>query len=66
MAITSLSIAGLALAANLALTTPVPQDTDLKIGDQAPALTIAEWVKGQPVDSMAAGKVYIIEFWATW
>ncbi len=66
MVITSLSIAGLALAANLAVTTPVPQESKLKLGDAAPALQIAEWVKGQPVDSMATGKAYIIEFWATW
>ncbi|MFT4648920.1 MAG: hypothetical protein ACI9X4_002154 [Glaciecola sp.] len=66
MLITSLSIAGLALAANLAVTNPVPQESKLKLGDPAPALQIAEWVKGQPVDSMATGKTYIIEFWATW
>jgi hypothetical protein len=44
----------------------VPQESKLKLGDPAPALQIAEWVKGQPVDSMATGKTYIIEFWATW
>ncbi len=40
----------------------------LKVGDMAPALTIADWVKGEPVD-IAAGKgknVFVVEFWATW
>ncbi|MCA9001355.1 MAG: hypothetical protein KDB61_05495 [Planctomycetes bacterium] len=66
MVITSLSIASLALAANLAVLTPVPQESGLKLGDPAPALQIAEWVKGQPIDSFATGQTYIIEFWATW
>lgn len=40
----------------------------LKVGDPAPPLHIAEWIKGEPVD-LNAGKgkqVYVIEFWATW
>ena len=39
-----------------------------ELGDPAPALQVAEWVKGQPVD-LAAGKgraVVVVEFWATW
>lgn len=39
-----------------------------ELGDPAPPLQIAEWVKGQPVD-LAAGKgkaVFVVEFWATW
>lgn len=38
------------------------------LGDPAPALEIAEWVKGGPVD-LAAGKgkkIFVVEFWATW
>lgn len=45
---------------------PVPEAQTLLIGDKAPALSIAKWVKGSPVDSFEAGKVYIVEFWATW
>ena len=39
-----------------------------ELGDKAPALAIAEWVKGEPVDvTKADGKhVYVVEFWATW
>lgn len=40
--------------------------TTLAIGDAAPALTVAKWVKGAPVPSFQKGHVYMIEFWATW
>lgn len=39
---------------------------ELKLGDKAPALEIAEWVKGEPVKQFESGKVYVVEFWATW
>jgi thiol-disulfide isomerase/thioredoxin len=38
----------------------------LKVGDAAPALSIAEWLKGEPVKGFEPGKVYVVEFWATW
>lgn len=38
----------------------------LKAGDVAPALSIEQWLKGSPVDSFERGKVYVVEFWATW
>ncbi len=40
----------------------------LEIGDQAPALKISEWVKGQRVDleQVRGSKVVVLEFWATW
>ncbi len=41
------------------------QRAKLKVGDSAPGLDIASWVKGDSV-SIESGKVYIIEFWATW
>lgn len=52
----------------LALSMPfaVAQAPTLKIGDKAPALTVAKWAKGTPVKTMEAGKVYVVEFWATW
>jgi thiol-disulfide isomerase/thioredoxin len=34
-------------------------------GMPAPKLKIAKWVKGEPV-KLEKGKVYVIDFWATW
>ena len=39
---------------------------ELKLGDPAPALPVAKWIKGQPVKQFEPGKVYVVEFWATW
>ena len=38
----------------------------LKAGDKAPPLKIDKWVKGGPVAGFEKGKVYVVEFWATW
>jgi thiol-disulfide isomerase/thioredoxin len=38
----------------------------LKIGDPAPPLKIEKWLKGGPVEKLEKGKVYVLEFWATW
>lgn len=38
----------------------------LKVGDKAPAIQVSSWVKGEPVKSFEKGKVYVVEFWATW
>src|SRR6185437_340855 len=38
----------------------------LKIGDPAPKLQVASWVQGEPVKNFEPGKVYVVEFWATW
>src|SRR5262245_13579999 len=45
---------------------PAKPAITLKVGDKAPALAIEKWVKGAPVASFEKGKVYMIEFWATW
>ena len=39
---------------------------ELGIGDAAPALSVAKWVKGSQVSNFEAGNVYLVEFWATW
>ncbi|MCH8005045.1 MAG: TlpA family protein disulfide reductase [Planctomycetes bacterium] len=41
------------------------QRQKLSVGDRAPGLDIDTWVKGEPV-SIEKGKVYVVEFWATW
>lgn len=56
----------LILAATVTLAAAPLRAADL--GQPAPALEIATWVKGKPVD-LAAGKgktIYVVEFWATW
>jgi len=40
--------------------------TELLIGDAAPALRLAEFIKGEAFDSFAPQTVYVMEFWATW
>jgi thiol-disulfide isomerase/thioredoxin len=69
--------AGLASTA-LAQSTPTPAPTPpaasqpaaapsvLKPGDKAPAIAIANWVKGEPITGFEKDKVYVVEFWATW
>ena len=39
-----------------------------QLGMAAPPLQVAQWVKGQPVDLVAARgrNVVVVEFWATW
>jgi thiol-disulfide isomerase/thioredoxin len=38
----------------------------LTIGDPAPRLQVSKFVKGQPVSAFKPGRVYVVEFWATW
>ncbi len=38
----------------------------LNIGDSAPQLRVREWMKGTPVQRFEKGKIYVLEFWATW
>jgi thiol-disulfide isomerase/thioredoxin len=38
----------------------------LTIGDPAPALAVEKWVRGDSIASFEKGKVYVVEFWATW
>lgn len=38
----------------------------LTIGDPAPPVKTAKWIKGTPLTKFEKGKVYVVEFWATW
>lgn len=42
------------------------QAQTLKVGDAPPAMKVAKWVKGKPVEKFEATKTYVVEFWATW
>lgn len=62
MKIQSLVIPGLLLfSVHFALADP-----SLNVGDPAPAIKVAKWFKGQPVETFGEGSVYVVEFWATW
>jgi thiol-disulfide isomerase/thioredoxin len=41
-------------------------ESTLKIGDKAPMLKADKWLQGSPVTAFEPGKVYVVEFWATW
>lgn len=50
---------------------PVPAPSEavvrrLAVGDDAPPLVGLSWLKGEPVRRLESGRVYVIEFWATW
>jgi len=38
----------------------------LAVGDAAPKLEVKEFIKGEEVKKFEKGKVYVVEFWATW
>jgi len=64
-----------ALAAGLLISAQAPaQEKDppkkpeakLKVGDPAPPFKVSKWLQGAEVKSFEKGKVYVVEFWATW
>jgi len=38
----------------------------LKVGDPAPPLAVSTWLHGAEVKGFEPGRVYVVEFWATW
>ncbi|GAA3604945.1 hypothetical protein GCM10022396_22740 [Flavivirga amylovorans] len=42
------------------------QQPTLKVGDKAPEISIFKWIKGNEVKNFEKGKVYVLEFGATW
>jgi thiol-disulfide isomerase/thioredoxin len=58
------TVAVLILAAGATLA--VATEPTLKIGNPAPNLQTGKWVQGEPVTGFEKGKVYVVEFWATW
>jgi thiol-disulfide isomerase/thioredoxin len=45
---------------------PAAKAATLHVGDKAPALSLGETVKGDAVTGFEKGKIYVVEFWATW
>jgi thiol-disulfide isomerase/thioredoxin len=53
----------LAWATTLAFTASA---ATLNIGDAAPKIEVSKWIKGTAVETFETGRVYVVEFWATW
>jgi thiol-disulfide isomerase/thioredoxin len=62
-AVAALSLASVAVAQE---SKEEKQSKTMTIGDAAPAINIEHWVKGDKVAAFDDGKVYVVEFWATW
>ena len=58
----TLVFCSLAVAANGQETQPPL----LNIGDPAPSLEVRGWLKGTPIQGFEQGRLYVVEFWATW
>lgn len=50
----------------LALAIPETQEPTYKIGDSALPIEPMAWLRGDPVTNYEPGRVYVVEFWATW
>ena len=42
------------------------QNPTFKIGDPAPPIAPISWIQGTPITKYEKGRVYVVEFWATW
>lgn len=60
----TLLLSGIALG--LSALSVAASEKYITIGDPAPSLKSAKWIKGRPVPAFEKGKVYMVEFWATW
>lgn len=56
----------LEVPSEVAETTPITAPELLAIGDDAPEISVNKWVKGGAVGEFEEGKIYVMEFWATW
>jgi thiol-disulfide isomerase/thioredoxin len=67
-AVAALALTGAAFAQNDAKTDDAtkPQVKPLTIGDPARAIDIEHWIKGDEISEFKDGKIYVVEFWATW
>ncbi|MHB1559256.1 MAG: TlpA disulfide reductase family protein [Isosphaeraceae bacterium] len=48
------------------VTTNARADEILNIGDPAPPLSLAKWLKGDKIDRFEPRRIYVVVFWATW
>src|SRR4051794_4762046 len=45
---------------------PPDRAYELMVGDPAPRLSVSRWAQGEPVRQFQKGKVYVVDFFATW
>lgn len=64
--LTGLLLVCVAEAAPQAPPAPEPRFAALEVGDPAPPLTIARWLRGPEVARFEPGQVYVLDFWAVW
>ena len=50
----------------LLLCASVHAEDRLVVGSKAPPIDIEHWLNKEPVERWETGKVYVVEFWATW
>jgi thiol-disulfide isomerase/thioredoxin len=55
-----------AVVVALLSTVACQSEASLKVGSAAPALQVSRWIKGNGLSKFEFGKVYVVEFWATW
>ena len=41
-------------------------NTTLRMESPAPPIKVENWLRGKPLTNFRSGKVYLVEFWATW
>ena len=51
---------------NLGSSTASQAAPALVVGSKAPPLKVSRFLKGEPVTQFEPGKIYVVEFWATW
>jgi thiol-disulfide isomerase/thioredoxin len=56
----------LALALVIGWSAPRARADTIGVGDPAPKIEVKSFVKGEPVSEFEPGKIYVVEFWATW
>lgn len=69
LSLSGLAIAGTQAAAAAQAPAAAQQPArllDLMVGDDAPALAVKKFVKGEEIRSFQKGQVYVVEYWATW
>lgn len=42
------------------------EPSKIEVGDPAPEIRVAKWLKGEAIDAFEMGTIYVVEFWATW